>query len=162
MIKYQRYHTCWGNIVMACTQRGICFLSFADSEAECAEVLAGWKKLCENECFVHSSCSLLTKALRKIESGQTADIPLDISGTDFQMKVWKALSQMPKRLHTYKDIGEQIGTKGWRAIGNALNRNPVAIIIPCHRVIASDGTIGGYRWGIERKRRLLQWERLVE
>lgn len=86
--------------------------------------------------------------------------PLDLRGTDFQIACWRALLKIPYgETRTYADIARAVGSpQGFRAVGMANNRNPVAIVVPCHRVIASDGTLCGYGGGLDIKRKLLQLE----
>jgi O-6-methylguanine DNA methyltransferase len=86
--------------------------------------------------------------------------PIDLRGTDFQLACWRALQQIPYgQTRTYGDIARAVGRpQGFRAVGMANNRNPVAIVIPCHRVIAADGTLCGYGGGLDVKRRLLELE----
>ena len=88
------------------------------------------------------------------------ELPIAPDGTEFQKKVWKALCDIPYgQLRSYKEVAETAGCpKGFRAVGGANNRNPIVIVIPCHRVIAADGSIGGYGDGIEMKRKLLGLE----
>jgi len=88
------------------------------------------------------------------------NVPFDLSGTAFQKQVWQELFKIPFcRTVSYKDVAQRIrNPKAHRAVGSAIGRNPVGIIIPCHRVIASDGSIGGYSGGIEKKKRLLKLE----
>lgn len=88
-------------------------------------------------------------------------LPLDLRGTDFQKKVWNELIKIPYgETRTYKDIARSINVpQGYRAVGNALNKNPVLIVIPCHRVIGSDGKLTGFRGGLELKAKLLELER---
>jgi O-6-methylguanine DNA methyltransferase len=88
------------------------------------------------------------------------DFPLDLRGTDFQLACWRALLEIPYgETRTYSDIARAVGKpQAFRAVGTANNRNPVAIVVPCHRVIASDGTLCGYGGGLEVKRRLLELE----
>jgi AraC family transcriptional regulator of adaptative response/methylated-DNA-[protein]-cysteine methyltransferase len=83
-----------------------------------------------------------------------------LEGTDFQMNVWQALTTIPKgKTATYHEIAKQIGApKAARAVGVACGRNPIGFLIPCHRVLASDGSLGGYRWGTKRKEAILAWE----
>jgi AraC family transcriptional regulator of adaptative response/methylated-DNA-[protein]-cysteine methyltransferase len=83
-----------------------------------------------------------------------------LKGTDFQLKVWETLLKIPMgRLSTYHNIAEQIGSpKASRAVGTAIGSNPVAFLIPCHRVIQSSGKIGGYMWGNTRKTAIIGWE----
>jgi len=82
-------------------------------------------------------------------------------GTEFQLSVWHALQRIPAgKTTTYALIAEAIGRpKAVRAVGTAIGANPIAYLIPCHRVIRTDGTLGGYRWGLERKKRILEWEK---
>jgi len=86
--------------------------------------------------------------------------PLDLRGTDFQVKCWRALVRIPYgETRTYADIARSVGCpQGFRAVGLANNRNPIAIVVPCHRVIASDGTLCGYGGGLDIKRKLLELE----
>ena len=88
------------------------------------------------------------------------DFPLDLRGTDFQIACWRALLAIPYgEIRTYADIARAVGRpQGFRAVGMANNRNPVAIVVPCHRVIASDGTLCGYGGGLDIKRKLLELE----
>ena len=88
------------------------------------------------------------------------EIVLHLYGTDFQIEVWKALLEIPfGKTSTYSDIAKAINNpRALRAVGTAIGRNPVAILVPCHRVLRSDGGIGGYYWGIEKKKILLEWE----
>jgi AraC family transcriptional regulator of adaptative response/methylated-DNA-[protein]-cysteine methyltransferase len=89
------------------------------------------------------------------------DLPLDIRGTAFQQRVWQALRQIPAGVTlSYSDVAEQIGAPGAvRAVAGACAANRIALAIPCHRVVRSDGAISGYRWGVERKRALIERER---
>ena len=91
---------------------------------------------------------------------KTFSLPLDLKGTSFQKKVWVALQEIPYgSTVTYKDIAEHIGCpKGCRAVGQANGRNPVPIVIPCHRVLAADGKLGGYSCGLDKKTALLRLE----
>ena len=92
--------------------------------------------------------------------GAEVAIPLDLAGTDFQRLVWDALMRIPAgTTASYTGIAEQIGAPGAvRAVAQACGANSVAVIVPCHRAVRSDGTLSGYRWGVERKRRLLEHE----
>ncbi|MBV8337797.1 MAG: methylated-DNA--[protein]-cysteine S-methyltransferase, partial [Alphaproteobacteria bacterium] len=89
------------------------------------------------------------------------DLPLDIRGTAFQARVWRALQKIPLgRTATYSEIAAAIGQpRAVRAVAQACAANKVAVLVPCHRVIRSDGDLGGYRWGVERKQELLDRER---
>ncbi len=87
-------------------------------------------------------------------------VALDTSGTEFQQRVWKALRAVPLgKTATYREIAKRLGKpKAYRAVAQACGRNPVAIVVPCHRIVGSDGSISGYRWGVNRKRKLLKRE----
>ncbi len=111
------------------------------------------------------SSSLLEKAERQLTEyfegrRKSFDLPLELKGTDFQVKVWKALEKIPYgETKSYQEIAEEIGSpKAFRAVGNANNKNPVSIIIPCHRVIGKSGKLVGYGGGLEKKEYLLHLE----
>ncbi|HXE60601.1 MAG TPA: methylated-DNA--[protein]-cysteine S-methyltransferase [Gemmatimonadaceae bacterium] len=108
--------------------------------------------------------SLAAKIVAYIDHpGPALDEPLDARGTPFQQEVWRALRAIPAgSTSTYGDIAAQLGRPGCaRAVGTACAVNPIAIVIPCHRVVARDGALTGYRWGVERKRALLEREAAV-
>ena len=104
----------------------------------------------------------LTRTSRNISQAQRREFafPLDLRGTDFQVACWRALLNIPYgETRTYADIARAVGKpKAFRAVGMANNRNPIAIVVPCHRVIASDGTLCGYGGGLDVKRKLLELE----
>ncbi|MEA4895858.1 MAG: methylated-DNA--[protein]-cysteine S-methyltransferase [Oscillospiraceae bacterium] len=106
---------------------------------------------------------LAAKQLREYFDGtrKSFDLPLDAQGTEFQKKVWEALLEIPYgETKSYKDIAERAGSpRGFRAVGGANHNNPISIVIPCHRVIASDGGLGGYGGGLGTKTLLLELER---
>jgi len=98
---------------------------------------------------------------RMKEHSTAATLPFHARATAFQQRVWRALSEIPRgETRTYAEIAEAIGSpKAVRAVGTACGANPLGVVVPCHRVVGSDGKITGYRWGVERKRRLLAMER---
>ena len=103
----------------------------------------------------------LEQILRHLEDSRNAlDLPLDLTGSVFQQRVWNALQQIPVgETASYQDIARQLGQPtAFRAVANACGANPLAVIVPCHRVLRQDGSLGGYRWGLERKRQLLARE----
>ena len=89
-----------------------------------------------------------------------AELPLDPHGTPYQRRVWAALTEIPRgQTCTYADLAERIGAPGSaRAVGGAVARNPLALLVPCHRVVREDGSLGGYRWGVARKKAILEHE----
>jgi AraC family transcriptional regulator of adaptative response/methylated-DNA-[protein]-cysteine methyltransferase len=105
--------------------------------------------------------SLVARVVGFVEAPRLGlDLPLDVRGTAFQQRVWQALREIPPgKTASYAQIAARIGApKSARAVARACGANPLAVVIPCHRVVRSDGDISGYRWGVERKRRLLQRE----
>jgi AraC family transcriptional regulator of adaptative response/methylated-DNA-[protein]-cysteine methyltransferase len=92
--------------------------------------------------------------------GATADVPLDLAGTAFQQRVWKALREIPAgEQRSYRDVAESIGRpRAVRAVARACATNRLAVVVPCHRVVREDGSLAGYKWGVNRKRRLLEDE----
>jgi AraC family transcriptional regulator, regulatory protein of adaptative response / methylated-DNA-[protein]-cysteine methyltransferase len=113
------------------------------------------------EHLANDEKGLVAKVVDLIERpDQSMDLPLDISGTDFQMRVWEALRQVPAGTTvSYTFLAEQIGAPAAvRAVAQACAANPLAVAIPCHRAVRADGELAGYRWGIERKRALLERE----
>ncbi|REL39015.1 methylated-DNA--[protein]-cysteine S-methyltransferase [Rhodohalobacter sp. SW132] len=158
-INYSFNSTRFGNVLVASTGRGICHLSFTQNES------SSLKKL--KACFPKAAYSQQTDICqeRALTIFRRSDSSLDtlklhLRGTDFQIKVWSALLNIPSGiLTTYGDIAKQAGNPGAsRAVGSAVGKNPVAYIIPCHRVIRSSGDISGYRWGSDRKRVMIGWE----
>ncbi len=161
-IEYGFHPTPFGECLLATTERGICalrFLSTPSKQAAFRGLRAEWPaaELVENDCETGEVC-------RRIFSGVAKDVStpfhLHLRGTNFQLKVWQALLTIPcGRLANYGDLAVKIGApKASRAVGSAVGRNPVAYLIPCHRVIRSLGIIGDYRWGRERKQAIIGWE----
>lgn len=108
--------------------------------------------------------SNVAQQIREYLSGnrQDFDVKLNLKGTSFQLTVWQALQTIPYgQTATYQDIANKIGQpNAVRAVANAVGANPIAILIPCHRVIRSDGSLGGYKWGVENKKYLIELESL--
>lgn len=149
----------FGNMFIASTARGICYMAFVDSLQEGLENLRVQfpnASIAEAYNPMHEQAiSIFRKDVIKPES-----IKLHLKGTSFQLKVWQALLAIPEgNLSTYGEIAGNIGqANASRAVGTAIGSNPVAFIIPCHRVIRSGGEIGGYMWGSDRKAALIGWE----
>ena len=150
-----------GWVQVAATARGICAIDLADSPDDLRERLrARFPKagLVENDPGFQV---LLSQVLSFLESPQAGlDLPLDVQGTAFQRRVWMALRQIPPgSTVSYGEIAARIGSpKAARAVAQACASNPIAVAIPCHRVVRSDGGLGGYRWGPERKSKLQEQE----
>ncbi len=143
----------FGDILIASTPRGVCTLIFADDRAESLRTLRADYPRAR---FVEQTTDHHTAALQAI-GGASVDVSLHLRATPFQLAVWQALLTIPSgSTATYRQIAVQIGRpRASRAVGNAVGQNSVAILIPCHRVVRADHTLGGYRWTASRKRTLL-------
>jgi AraC family transcriptional regulator of adaptative response/methylated-DNA-[protein]-cysteine methyltransferase len=150
-----------GSVLVAATERGICAIRFGDDpEAlvrDFQDQFAGAELIGNDEAFGRTVAAVIG-AIE--EPDQRFDLPLDVRGTAFQHRVWQALRTIPAgTTATYTEIAGRIGTPGSaRAVAHACATNPVAVAIPCHRVVRQDGDLAGYRWGVERKRALLARE----
>jgi O-6-methylguanine DNA methyltransferase len=153
-----------GTVLVARTARGVCAILIGSELGELTADLAA--RFPEN-ALVRDDRKLeddLQKILRFIENPAAGlDLELDIYGTPFQRRVWDALCAIPSgRTVTYAALARRIGEPGSvRAVANACASNAIALAIPCHRVVRSDGTLSGYRWGVERKRALIAREAQV-
>jgi AraC family transcriptional regulator, regulatory protein of adaptative response / methylated-DNA-[protein]-cysteine methyltransferase len=163
-IQYSAVATPFGMILIAATARGICWLGIHESEAYLESGLRGDYPKAHLDRDDVGICDYARRLLAFV-AGETAELelPLDIRATPFESAVWRQLCEIPPgATRSYGEIARRIGRPGAaRAVGRANGRNPVAIIIPCHRVIGSSGALTGYRWGVEYKRRLLEKERAL-
>ncbi|MEL6494415.1 MAG: methylated-DNA--[protein]-cysteine S-methyltransferase [Cyanobacteria bacterium J06623_7] len=150
-----------GYLLLATTDKGICTVSLGDTEIALSTALRNkFKHAVIIEKHNHHA-DWLAPMLNLLEGKQTeVNLPLDIQGSAFQQRVWQALRTIPYGVtRTYQDIARELDRpQAKRAVGSACGANPLALIIPCHRVLKSDGGLSGYRWGIERKRQLLAIE----
>jgi AraC family transcriptional regulator, regulatory protein of adaptative response / methylated-DNA-[protein]-cysteine methyltransferase len=154
-----------GHMMLGATDRGLCFLQFGDSPRTLLETLRAEfpAATLEPAALPHSpQFQLWIDSLLQYLTGRAAslDLPLDLRATSFQMKVWTYLQSIPAgTTESYSHIAAATGNpRATRAVARACASNPVALVIPCHRVIRGDGDLGGYRWGLERKRALLEAE----
>jgi AraC family transcriptional regulator of adaptative response/methylated-DNA-[protein]-cysteine methyltransferase len=162
IIRYGLHETPFGDCLMGVTGRGICHLAFIDDgllDEAVMELKEGWPK-----ATVVEDAAASRPAVEQIFGERCRDgaepLALLLRGTNFQLKVWQALLKIPEgALVSYRHLAEQLGTPtASRAVGNAVGRNPIAYLIPCHRVLRGNGELGGYRWGTERKKALLGCE----
>ncbi|MGH6989950.1 MAG: methylated-DNA--[protein]-cysteine S-methyltransferase, partial [Stellaceae bacterium] len=150
-----------GTVLVATTQRGVCAIMLGDDRAELEAAL---RQRFRHAAIAAADASLartVAAVLRLVEAPTgSCDLPLDIQGTAFEQRVWQALRTIPAgTTASYAELARRIGQpKAARAVGRACAANPVAVAIPCHRAVARDGALTGYRWGIERKRELLKRE----
>lgn len=154
-----------GYLLVATTDKGICAVNIGDRQRVLIKTLTeefNEATIIRNDSDFQDWIGFILNLITGKEAN--CNLPLDIRGTSFQKQVWQELQKIPYgETRTYREIANNLGKpKATRAIGNACGANPVAIIIPCHRVIRSDGSLGGYRWGIERKQKLLNKETLLK
>jgi len=157
-IYYSHAETVFGNVLIASTDKGICHISFIQNASDLNDLKCRFPAAAlEQKTDLHQQEAL--KMFRD-DWSDLDKIKLHLKGTPFQIKVWNALLQIPMgSLKSYLDIAHQIGdSKASRAVGTAIGNNPIAYIIPCHRVITSSGNLGGYHWGIDRKSAIIGWE----
>ena len=161
-ISYTIVDSTMGRLLVAITERGVCAVRMGDDDSALEQDL--------REEFPHAQITRDDSALRepveKIlnhldKNEQRLDLPLDIRATAFQRQVWEKLRAIPYgETMSYGDVAKALGKPGAvRAVGRACATNPVALVIPCHRVVREDQSLGGYRWGLERKKKLLERER---
>ena len=156
-IRWTHFGSPLGQMLIAATQKGICRLTFDDSEASLRRLFPRAEIIKDDGTLKN----LVEGALEAIERPLAApDLPIDVAGTAFQEAVWRELRKIPPgETRSYADIAAAIGhPKAVRAVGTANGDNHVCVLIPCHRVIRSDGSLGGYGGGIERKKKLLASE----
>nr|WP_314493940.1 methylated-DNA--[protein]-cysteine S-methyltransferase [uncultured Chryseobacterium sp.] len=158
-INYSFSESPFGRIIAASTEKGICYMAFGESTENALGDLVNkfpnasfFEKMDE---FQQNALSIFNLDWTKLNT-----IKLHLKGTDFQLKVWESLLTIPMgKLSTYGKLAGEIGNpKSSRAVGTAIGSNPVAFLIPCHRVIQSSGKIGGYMWGGDRKQLMIGWE----
>jgi AraC family transcriptional regulator of adaptative response/methylated-DNA-[protein]-cysteine methyltransferase len=152
-----------GRVLVATTDRGVCAVELGSSDADVERVLRGDFPRATLERSDHPRHTWVRAVLDRVRHPQrsTSDgIPLDVVGTAFQWKVWKALQEIPAgERRSYQQVAQAIGQpNASRAVARACATNRVAVVIPCHRVVRGGGELAGYKWGVERKRRLLDEE----
>jgi AraC family transcriptional regulator of adaptative response/methylated-DNA-[protein]-cysteine methyltransferase len=159
-IGYCSFPSPLGTVLLAATEKGLCSVKLADDARRLQRLLA--EEFSEAELIETEMTELKEKILAFID-GETslARLPLDIRGTVFQRRVWDELRRIPRgETRTYQQIARAIGAPAAvRAVGSACGANPVALVVPCHRAVRTDGGLGGYAWGLSRKKRLLALEK---
>ena len=160
-IRYTVVGSPLGSLLVAATERGVCNVRIGASSGE---LLSG---LCEEFPFAalerdDPGLATWAEALARLASGRPpgVDVPLDVPASHFRRRVWEALSSIPRgQTRTYAAVAGALGhPRAARAVGSACAANPVALLVPCHRVVPAAGGVGGYRWGSERKLALLRAE----
>jgi len=150
--------TPFGTCFIAETQRGLCRLAFIDGSSDAKELKA-LRDLWPKARFVRDDARAKT-LVEIIWGNKPATVPLAVCGTNFQVQVWRALLELDATESvTYSALARRLGMPdGARAVGNAVGANPIAWVIPCHRVLRAGGQLGGYRWGVARKQMIRRWE----
>ncbi|MHB1500796.1 MAG: methylated-DNA--[protein]-cysteine S-methyltransferase [Candidatus Dormibacteria bacterium] len=155
LVRYSLVGSPLGTILLIGGPAGLSGLHFADHE-HAPTIGAGWVR-------EDASLAPVAQQLEEYFAGTrlSFEVVLDLRGTPFQMLVWQALLGIgPGTTSTYSQVAHEVGRPGSaRAVGAAVGRNPVSLVVPCHRVVGSDGTLVGYGWGLDRKRWLLRHER---
>jgi AraC family transcriptional regulator of adaptative response/methylated-DNA-[protein]-cysteine methyltransferase len=161
-IRYACARCALGWVAVAATERGVCAVLLGTTRSAVTSEL---RERFRNAVLVHAERPLATWLRRVVEfvatpSGEL-ELPLDVQGTAFQERVWRTLrGTRPGQTLSYAELAAAVGApKAVRAVGQACAKNPAALVIPCHRALRSDGTLSGYRWGIARKRALLEREK---
>lgn len=156
-INYEFYDTQFGEIIVASTDRGVCYIAF---ENEKEQALRNLKSRFFNAEFTKAKDDFQETARAAFKTDTEKTAVLHLHGSDFQQLVWRELLKIPMgKLMSYHQIADALNMpSASRAVGTAIGRNPVAYLVPCHRVIQSDGGFGGYMWGSDRKMAIKVWE----
>jgi AraC family transcriptional regulator of adaptative response/methylated-DNA-[protein]-cysteine methyltransferase len=161
VIHYALGRSSLGIVLVALTEKGVCAITLGDSDVDLVADLG--RRF--GQADIRGPEAGLRDALKKViglieEPAAGLDLPLDIRGTAFQAKVWAALRQIPAgTTASYREVARQIGQPtAARAVAKACADNALAIAVPCHRVVRTDGGLSGYRWGVEKKREILRRE----
>jgi AraC family transcriptional regulator of adaptative response/methylated-DNA-[protein]-cysteine methyltransferase len=164
-INYTITDSSMGRLLVAMTERGVCAVRMSDMDAELEKDL---REEFPQAQIIRDDSALreqVQKILNHLDNNEPRlDLPLDIRATAFQRQVWEKLRAIPYgKTVSYGEVAKALGKPGAvRAVGRACATNPVALVIPCHRVVREDQSLGGYRWGLERKRKLLKKERAAK
>ena len=162
-ISYTIVESPLGRLLVAATEKGVCRISLADDDATLEGTLAKefpWAEVSRDDGRLREWVGIVASIVCGDTPDAGAELPLDVRGTAFQRRVWEALRQIPRgQTRTYAEIADTIGQpRATRAVANACGKNPTPVVVPCHRVVRSDGGVGGYALGTERKEALLKQE----
>jgi AraC family transcriptional regulator of adaptative response/methylated-DNA-[protein]-cysteine methyltransferase len=150
-----------GDVFVALSERGVCALFLQDGKST-PQLLSDVRRSFPDAEFIEDrqAAQQVVRQVTAMLAGEKSNIALDIGGTPFQQRVWKTMCRIPRgATWSYSELARKVGKpKAVRAVANACARNPIGILVPCHRIIRDDGSLGGYGWGLERKRALLRCE----
>lgn len=164
-IRYTIVPSPFGRLLVAATDKGVAAVALGDSDTALARELTGnfpdavRTRVDDGDRWLTGLVIRVAAALKR--PGSVVTVPLDLAGTAFQWRVWKALTTIPAgETRTYQQVARSLGRpRAVRAVAGACAANKIAVVVPCHRVIRADGSLGGYRWGLPRKAALLERER---
>lgn len=160
-IKYTVANTSLGNVLVGATQRGVSAVYLGENERTLVDELRKEYAKAELVRATDGNDSWLKEIVHRVEgNAPSVDLPLDVQATAFQRRVWQELQKIPRgTTRTYTQVAKSLGKpRSVRAVARACATNPVSIVVPCHRVIRTDGSLAGYRWGLSRKQKLLERE----
>jgi len=170
-IRYTIVPSAYGRLLVAATDKGVAAVALGDSDAALVRELAGnfpdavRTRVDDGDRWLAGLVGNVASALKPPANSRTkpAMIPVDLAGTAFQWRVWQALTTIPAgETRTYQQLARSLGKpRAVRAVASACAANKLAVVVPCHRVIRSDGSLGGYRWGLPRKAALLEQEQAL-
>lgn len=154
----------FGRALVMATARGVAGLAFADADSQEPAALTDMTARWPEAAYIHDPARTAPYAARIFTPGRwraTDPLRVVLIGTGFEVRVWRALMRVPPgKAVSYSGLAEQVGApRAARAVGSAVGRNPVAFVVPCHRVLRKDGGLGGYHWGVTRKKAIIGWER---
>jgi AraC family transcriptional regulator of adaptative response/methylated-DNA-[protein]-cysteine methyltransferase len=163
-IRYTIAASALERVLLAVTARGVCAVALADTDAELERFLRDEFPGAEAVRDDAGLSERFGELMRAVAGEPYRELTLDVRATPFQRKVWEELRRIPRgTTRTYGQLAESLGRPtATRAVARACATNPVAVLVPCHRVIGGDGKLHGYRWGLQRKQRLLELERPTE
>lgn len=160
-IGYSVANTSLGKVLVAATQRGVSAVYLGENERTLTEALRKEYPKAEIVRAAEGTNGWLREIISRVEGhAPSLELPLDIQATAFQRRVWQELQKIPRgTTRTYTQVAKSLGKpRSVRAVARACATNPVSIVVPCHRVIRTDGALAGYRWGLSRKEKLLERE----
>jgi AraC family transcriptional regulator, regulatory protein of adaptative response / methylated-DNA-[protein]-cysteine methyltransferase len=161
-IGYAVANTTLGKVLVAATQRGVSAVYLGENERTLVDELRKEYAKAEIVRAENGNENWLKEIVRRVEgNAPSAELPVDVQATAFQRRVWQELQKIPRgTTRTYTQVAKSLGNpRSVRAVARACATNPVSIVVPCHRVIRTDGKLAGYRWGLSRKEKLLERER---
>ena len=165
-IRFTIVRSPFGRLLVAVTDRGVCAVKLGDDASALEAALreefprATVKRVRDGDAWLQKLVTRVAQYLPDGRSSPNGEIPLDVVGTSFQWRVWRALQEIPAgETRSYSEVARAIGKpKAVRAVAQACASNRLGVVVPCHRVVRNDGSLGGYRWGLQVKARLLDAE----